>query len=423
MTNDRIRLIDAIEILDSRGNPTVAVRVELEDGSQGIARVPSGASTGAHEAVELRDGGPRYGGKGVRIAIRHVNEVIAPEILGLSARDQAGIDHRLLGLDGTEQKSRLGANALLGVSMAVTIAAAASAQLPLYRYLGGAQARTLPVPLLNVLNGGAHADNNVDIQEFMIVPAGAGTFSEALQMAAETYHALKALLKQQGLRTAVGDEGGFAPDLASDGAALDLLMEAIRQAGLKPGVDVALALDVAANELLQNQRYRVGQEEKDAGEMIQWYQSLVDQYPIVSIEDGLAEDDWAGWKALNEALGHRIQLVGDDLFVTNPQRIQRGLQEHVANAVLIKLNQIGTVSETLEAMRMTQRHGWRTVVSHRSGETEDTTIADLTVATNGGQIKTGAPARSERVAKYNRLLLIEADDSGLEFAGWEAFQR
>lgn len=421
--NDTIHLVHALEILDSRGNPTVAVRVVLEDGSEGIARVPSGASTGAHEAVELRDGGRRYGGKGVLSAVQHVNDVIQPRVAGMRATDQAGVDHRLLELDGTSQKSHLGANAILGVSMAVLHAASRAAHLPLYRYLGGNQARTLPVPLLNVLNGGAHADNNVDIQEFMIVPAGAGTFSEALQMAAETYHALKALMKKQGLRTAVGDEGGFAPDLGSDREALDLLMEAIRHAGLEPGQDVSLALDVAATELYRDGRYHVGQDVKDADGMIAWYQTLVDSYPIVSIEDGLSEDDWDGWKHLNQALGQRIQLVGDDLFVTNPVRIARGLEEHVANAVLIKLNQIGTVSETLEAMRMAQRRGWRAVVSHRSGETEDTTIADLTVATNSGQIKTGAPARSERVAKYNRLLFIEAEDSGLEYAGWEAFHR
>ncbi|NMP22148.1 phosphopyruvate hydratase [Sulfobacillus harzensis] len=421
--NDTIRQIQAVEILDSRGNPTVAVRVGLEDGTEAWARVPSGASTGAHEAVEVRDGGRRYGGKGVLNVIRHVNDVIAPVLLGQAAHHQDGIDQQLLELDGTQQKSRLGANALLGVSMAVMHAAAASFQQPLYRYLGGVQARTLPVPLLNVLNGGAHADNNVDIQEFMIVPAGAGTFSEAMQMASETYHALKGLLKERGLRTAVGDEGGFAPDLNGDREALDLLVEAIQRAGLRPGEDVALALDVAANELYHQGSYRLGDETKSADALIAWYQELIKAYPIVSLEDGLSEDDWDGWKHLNQALGQQIQLVGDDLFVTNPSRIQRGLDEDVANAVLIKLNQIGTVSETLEAMRMTARRGWRAVVSHRSGETEDTTIADLTVATNSGQIKTGAPARSERVAKYNRLLMIEAQDTGLEFAGWEAFRR
>ena len=420
--NDTIRLIQALEILDSRGNPTLAVRVELENGSEGLARVPSGASTGAHEAVELRDGGSRYRGRGVLKAVHHVNAVIGPRLVGQRAAEQAQIDHQLLELDGTLQKSRLGANALLGVSMAVLRAAAQSTRTPLYRYIGGTQAARLPVPLLNVLNGGAHADNNVDIQEFMIVPAGAPTFAEALRMAAETYQALKDSLKKRGLRTAVGDEGGFAPDLGSDREALDLLMEAIRAAGLEPGVDVALALDVAANELHHGDGYHIGGSVKDADGLIDWYTSLVNDYPIISIEDGLAEDDWQGWEVLGQSLGKRIQLVGDDLFVTNPSRIARGMELNVANAVLIKLNQIGTVSETLEAMRMTQRRGWNAVVSHRSGETEDTLIADLAVGTNCGQIKTGAPARSERVAKYNRLLVIEAQDSALEYAGWGAFQ-
>ncbi len=420
--NDTIRLIQALEILDSRGNPTLAVRVELDNGSEGLACVPSGASTGAHEAVELRDGGSRYHGRGVQQAVRHVNEIIGPYLVGQRAAEQAQIDNQLLQLDGTLQKSQLGANALLGVSMAVLRAAAQSLGTPLYRYIGGTQAARLPVPLLNVLNGGAHADNNVDIQEFMIVPAGAPTFAEALRMAAETYHALKDGLKKRGLRTAVGDEGGFAPDLGSDREALDLLMEAIRAVGLEPGVDVALALDVAANELYQDDGYHIGGAVKDAKGLIGWYESLVNDYPIVSIEDGLAEDDWHGWQVLSQSLGKRIQLVGDDLFVTNPSRIARGVELDVANAVLIKLNQIGTVSETLEAMRMTQRRGWNAVVSHRSGETEDTLIADLAVGTNCGQIKTGAPARSERVAKYNRLLLIEEQDSALEYAGWGAFQ-
>ncbi|MCY0879013.1 MAG: phosphopyruvate hydratase [Firmicutes bacterium] len=420
---DTITHIQAIEILDSRGNPTVAVRVLLEDGSEGLARVPSGASTGAHEAVELRDGGARYGGKGVLTAVRHVNEVIAPRLIGQRAAWQRDIDQQMIQLDGTWQKGKLGANAILGVSMAVLRAAAASAGVPLYRYIGGVKASRLPVPLLNVLNGGAHADNNVDIQEFMIVPAGAPTFSDAIRMAAETYQALKAQLKKRGLRTAVGDEGGFAPDLDNDREALDLLIAAMADAGLTPGVDMGLALDVAATELYRDGRYQLGGQEREAGELIEWYQSLVEAYPIVSIEDGLAEDDWAGWAQLNARLGSRIQLVGDDLFVTNPDRIQQGIEQNVANAVLIKLNQIGTVSETLEAMRLAEQRGWRTIVSHRSGETEDTTIADLTVGTNSGQIKTGAPARSERVAKYNRLLFIEADDAGLEYAGWEAFRR
>ncbi|MCY0898191.1 MAG: phosphopyruvate hydratase [Firmicutes bacterium] len=420
---DTIKSIQAIEILDSRGNPTVAVRVLLEDGSEGVARVPSGASTGAHEAVELRDGGGRYGGKGVLTAVRHVNDVIAPRLVGQRASWQRDIDQQLIQLDGTRQKAKLGANAILGVSMAVMQAAAASYGLPLYRYLGGVKADRLPVPLLNVLNGGAHADNNVDIQEFMIVPAGAPTFSDAVRMASEVYHALKAELKKRGLRTAVGDEGGFAPDLKDNREALDLLMSAMADAGITPGVDMGLALDVAATELYRDGQYVLGGQPHSVAQLIDWYQSLVDAYPIVSIEDGLAEDDWAGWAELNARLGSRIQLVGDDLFVTNPERIQRGIEENVANAVLIKLNQIGTVSETLEAMRMTDQRGWRTVVSHRSGETEDTTIADLTVGANSGQIKTGAPARSERVAKYNRLLFIEADDAGLEYAGWEAFRR
>lgn len=423
MMNDTIRSVQAFEILDSRGNPTLTVRMTLEDGTEAFASVPSGASTGIHEAVELRDGGARFQGKGVQTAVRHVNEIIAPQVVGMSAGDQADVDHVLQSLDGTMQKSRLGANALLGVSMAALRAAAVSRRVPLYRYIGGAQATTLPVPLLNVLNGGAHADNNVDIQEFMIVPAGAGTFSEAMRMASETYHALKALLKSQGLRTAVGDEGGFAPDLRSDTEALDLLLKAIQTAGLEAGKDIVLALDVAASELYREGTYHVGGESKTAKDMVEWYRTLVEAYPIVSIEDGLAEDDWAGWSDLRQQLGDRIQLVGDDLFVTNPTRIVRGIEENVANAVLIKLNQIGTVSETLEAIHRTHRAGWQAIVSHRSGETEDTTIADLTVGVNGTQIKTGAPARSERVAKYNRLLLIEADDPSLEYAGWEAFHR
>ena len=421
--NDVIRNVHASEILDSRGNPTVLVRVGLEDGSEGRACVPSGASTGAHEAVELRDGGRRYGGKGVLKAVQHVNEVIAPRVLGWSASRQTDVDHIMGELDGTAQKARLGANAILGVSMALSRAAAQSSKMPLYRYLGGARARRLPVPLLNVINGGAHADNNVDIQEFMIVPAGATTFSEALRMASETYHSLKALLKRRGLRTAVGDEGGFAPDLDSDVEALDLLMEAITEAGLEPGTDMALAIDVAANELYANGAYSLGGQTKTAEQLVQWYESLVASYPIVSIEDGLAEDDWEGWSGLNSALGQKVQLVGDDLFVTNPDRIVRGIAQNVANAVLIKLNQIGTLSETLEAIRVAQQQGWSAIISHRSGETEDTTIADLAVATNAGQIKTGAPARSERVAKYNRLLLIESDDPALEYSGWEAFRR
>ncbi len=421
--NDTIRNLQAIEILDSRGNPTLMVRAQLEDGSEGVARIPSGASTGAHEAVELRDGGRRYGGRGVLKAIRHIREVIAPQLLGQPASRQADIDHVMTLLDGTLQKSHLGANTILGVSMAVMQAAAASVRLPLYRYIGGVQARKLPVPFLNVINGGRHADNNVDIQEFMIVPVGASTFPEAMQMASETYHALKAQLKRQGLRTAVGDEGGFAPDLNGDARALDVLIQSIEDAGLEPGVDMVLAIDVAATEIYREGAYFLGGKPHSAEQLTAWYQTLIDTYPIVSIEDGLGEDDWDGWKALRQELGGRVQLVGDDIFVTNTDRIARGIEENTANAVLIKLNQIGTVTETLEAIAMTQRHGWSAVVSHRSGETEDTTIADLTVATNAGQIKTGAPARSERVAKYNRLLEIAADDTELEYAGWEAFQR
>jgi enolase len=420
---DTITEVRAYEILDSRGTPTLAVRVRLEDGSEGLGQVPSGASTGRHEAVELRDGASRYGGKGVQMARRHVEEVLAPLVRGRPAHDQAGLDAALVAADGDPQKARLGANAILGVSMAVARAAAAAAGLPLYRYLGGARAARLPVPLLNVINGGVHADNNLDVQEFMLVPLGAPDFPEAIRMAAETYAALKARLHALGLRTAVGDEGGFAPDLPSDEHALDLLVEAIRAAGLEPGRDVALALDVAASELYADGRYRLRGRMVEPSELIRWYAGLLDRFPIVSLEDGLAEDDWAGWKALREALGSRIQLVGDDLFVTNPERIRRGIREGVANAVLIKLNQIGTVSETFDAIRITQEAGWRAVISHRSGETEDTMVADLAVAVNAGQIKTGAPARGERVAKYNRLLMLAADDPSLGYAGADAFAR
>lgn len=417
-----IESVRAHEILDSRGNPTLAVRLTCRGGTTVWSRVPSGASTGAHEAVELRDGGDRYLGKGVKTAVAHVNDTIAPAVEGLSVLDTRPIDQLLRDLDGSPQKARLGANAILGVSMAVLLAASDVSGLPLYRFIGGAGAGILPVPQLNVLNGGAHADNNVDIQEFMLVPAGAERFSEGLRMAVQTYHTLKEILKDRGFRTAVGDEGGFAPDLDDDRAALDLLMEAIEKAGFKPGEDIALALDVAASELYREGSYRLGKETRTSAEIIDFYQDLVDAYPIVSIEDGLAEDDWEGWKALAARLGSRIQLVGDDLFVTNPSRIQRGIEEETANAVLIKLNQIGTVAETLDAIRMTQANGWHAIVSHRSGETEDTTIADLAVGTNAGQIKTGAPARSERVAKYNRLLVIEEEDHGLRYAGWEAFR-
>jgi enolase len=422
-SEDRIAAVRAYEILDSRGQPTLAVRVVLEDGHEGLARVPAGASTGAHEAVELRDGGSRYGGKGVQRAVDHVERVLGPGVVGLSAADQTALDRSLVAMDGDPQKARLGANALLGVSLAVARARAEQLGVPLYRHLGGQWARTLPVPLLNVLNGGVHADNNLDIQEFMLVPWGASRFSEAMRMAAEVYMALKARLKGRHLRTAVGDEGGFAPDLADDREALDLLVEAIGDAGLTPGEEVALAVDVAASELYADGRYRVGGRTYTADELVGWYEELVNHYPLVMLEDGLAEDDWEGWRGLTARLGARIQLVGDDVFVTNPTRVRRGIAERSANAVLIKLNQIGTVTETLETMQLAQRAGWGTIVSHRSGETEDTSIADLAVATNAGQIKTGAPARGERVAKYNRLLMMEADDPQLTYAGREAFRR
>ncbi len=420
-----IQAISAYEILDSRGNPTVSVCLTLRDGATVWSRVPSGASTGAHEAVELRDGGTRYQGKGVQEAIAHVNQQLGPALVGQDVLDMRPIDQIMLDLDGTQQKSKFGANAILGVSLAVLLAASRVSGQPLYRHLGGTRASKIPVPQLNVLNGGAHADNNVDIQEFMLVPAGASSFREALRMATETYHALKSILKDKGFRTAIGDEGGFAPDLESDRQALDLLLEAIAKAGYEPGREIGLALDVAANELWseQDQAYHFGQANQTSKDMIEFYADLIAHYPIVSIEDGLAEDDWSGWKALTDKLGAQVQLVGDDLFVTNPERIARGIEEGSANAVLIKLNQIGTVSETLDAIRMTQDNGWRTIISHRSGETEDTTIADLAVAVNAGQIKTGAPARSERGAKYNRLLIIEALDPGLSYAGWGAFRR
>jgi len=422
-SEDRIAAVRAYEILDSRGQPTVAVRVVLEDGHEGLARVPAGASTGIHEAVEVRDGGSRYGGKGVKRAVEHVERVLGPGVVGMSAADQAALDRALIAMDGDPQKARLGANAILGVSLAAARARAAQLGVPLYRHLGGQRARTLPVPLLNVLNGGVHADNNLDIQEFMLVPWGASRFGEAVRMAAEVYMALKARLKGLHLRTAVGDEGGFAPDLGDDREALDLLVAAIGDAGLTPGEEVALAVDVAASELYADGHYRIGGRTYSAEELVGWYEELAKQYPLVLLEDGLAEDDWAGWRVLTERLGTRLQLVGDDLFVTNPDRVRRGIAEGSANAVLVKLNQIGTLTETLETIEVAQRAGWATIVSHRSGETEDTTIADLAVATNAGQIKTGAPARSERVAKYNRLLLIEADDPQLTYAGREAFHR
>jgi enolase len=419
-----IEALAAREILDSRGNPTVEVEVLLDDGSVGRAAVPSGASTGAFEAVEKRDGGERYGGKGVAKAIAAVEDEIGPEILGYEATEQRLVDQALCDLDGTPDKSRFGANAVLGVSLAVARAAADASELPLYRYVGGSHAHLLPVPMMNILNGGAHADTTVDIQEFMIAPIGATTFSEALRMGAEVYHALKAVLKGRGLATGLGDEGGFAPDLPANREALDLILEAIGKAGYTPGRDVALALDVAATEFLADGSYRFEGGTRSADEMTAYYDELVGTYPIVSIEDPLAEDDWDGWQRLTAVLGARVQLVGDDLFVTNPRRLERGLELQTANALLVKVNQIGTLSETLDAVDLAHRNGYRCVMSHRSGETEDTTIADLSVATNCGQIKTGAPARSERVAKYNQLLRIEEDlEDAARYAGAGAFPR
>ena len=411
--------IHAREILDSRGNPTVEVEVVLESGGFGRAAVPSGASTGTREAVELRDGdGKRYGGKGVRRAVTNVIEVIAPELDGMEATEQAAVDRALLELDGTPNKSALGANALLGVSLAVARAAADESGLSLYQYLGGAGARLLPVPLMNILNGGVHADNGLDIQEFMLVPAGAQNFSEALRMGAEVFHALKGLLRDKGLSTGVGDEGGFAPALGSNTAPLDLLMQAIERAGYRPGEDALIALDPAASEFFHGGRYRFRAEgkERTPEEMIAFYESLLDRYPLCSIEDGLAEQDWDGWVALTRRLGSRIQLVGDDIFVTNPTILAEGIKKGVANAILIKVNQIGTLTETLEAVELAKRAGYGTVISHRSGETDDAFIADLAVAVNAGQIKTGSLARGERTAKYNQLLRIE-EELG-EAASW-----
>ncbi len=397
-------------MLDSRGNPTVEVVVGLESGAEGRAIVPSGASTGEHEAVELRDGDDRYGGKGVRGAVENVNGELADAILGLDGLDQRLIDGELIGVDGTDNKGRLGANALLGVSLAVAHAAAAELELPLYRYVGGPNAHVLPVPMMNVVNGGVHADNNVDLQEFMVMPVGAPSFSEALRWGVETYHALKALLQERKLSTAVGDEGGFAPDLSSNEDAIRILVEAIERAGYTPGEDIAIALDPATSELYEDGAYHLASEDRvlSPEDMAGFWVDLVDRYPIVSIEDGMAEDDWEGWAALTAALGDRVQLVGDDLFVTNVERLARGIEAGVANSILVKVNQIGTLTETLETVDLATRRGYTSVMSHRSGETEDTTIADLAVATGCGQIKSGAPARSDRVAKYNRLLRIEA---------------
>ncbi|MBI4505581.1 MAG: phosphopyruvate hydratase [Chloroflexi bacterium] len=419
-----IERITAREILDSRGNPTVEVEVELDEGSRGRAAVPSGASTGSHEALELRDGdATRYGGKGVLQAVRNVSEVISEELIGFDALAQAALDAKLCALDGTPTKSRLGANAILGVSLATAHAAAAWSGLPLYRYVGGVTATTLPVPMFNILNGGRHAVDSTDFQEFMVMPAGAPSFREALRWGAEVYHALRAVLRAQGHAVNVGDEGGFAPSLRSNREAVEVILAAIERTGLRPGADVALALDVAASELHRAGVYELARESRrlSSDELIAFYDEWVAQYPIVSIEDGLAEDDWAGWARLCEQLGHRVQLVGDDLLVTNVARIERAIRERAASSLLCKVNQIGTLSETLAAVAMAQRAGWTVVMSHRSGETEDTTIADLAVATSCGQIKTGAPARSERVVKYNRLLRIEDElGAAARYAGWSA---
>jgi enolase len=415
----------AREIMDSRGNPTVEVDVVLEDGSLGRAAVPSGASTGMYEAVELRDGDKgRYLGKGVLKAVENVNSIIAPELIGMDALDQVGIDETMLELDGTPNKGKLGANAILGVSMAVAKAAAAALGVSLYQYLGGFNAKQLPVPMMNILNGGQHADNNVDIQEFMVMPVGATSFAEALRMGAEVYHSLKSVLKGRGLSTAIGDEGGFAPNLASNEQALEVIIEAIEKAGYKPGEQIALALDVASSEMFKDGKYHLEGEGlvKTAAEMVDFYSALVEKYPIISIEDGMAEDDWEGWTLITERLGGKIQLVGDDLFVTNTERLSRGIEVKVANSILVKVNQIGTLTETFDTMEMAKRAGYTCVVSHRSGETEDATIADIAVAVNAGQIKTGAPARTDRIAKYNQLLRIEEElGSTARYLGRQVF--
>ncbi|TMR21623.1 phosphopyruvate hydratase [Nonomuraea turkmeniaca] len=419
-----IEVVYAREILDSRGNPTVEVEVVLDDGSTGRAAVPSGASTGQFEAVELRDGGKRYGGKGVEKAVLAVTDEISEEINGIEAEDQRIIDQIMIDLDRTPNKSKLGANAILGVSLAVAKAAADSADLPLFRYLGGPNAHVLPVPMMNILNGGAHADTNVDIQEFMIAPIGAETFREAVRMGTEVYHALKSVLKEKGYATGLGDEGGFAPNLPSNRDALDLILVAIERAGYTPGEDIALALDVAASEFHNDGVYTIDGKGLSAAELIAFYEDLVANYPLVSIEDPLNEEDWEGWKAITASLGDKVQLVGDDLFVTNPERLERGIKDGAANALLVKVNQIGTLSETLDAVDLAHRSGYKCMMSHRSGETEDTTIADLAVAVNCGQIKTGAPARSDRVAKYNQLLRIEELlDDAARYAGRAAFPR
>jgi enolase len=419
-----IEAIHARQILDSRGNPTLEVEVALDDGTVAKAGVPSGASTGAFEAVELRDGGSEYGGKGVGRAVQNVIDEIQPELLGHEVDDQRLIDQAMIDLDRTPDKSRLGANAIVGVSMAVARAGAESSGLPLFRYLGGPNAHVLPVPLMNILNGGAHADNNVDIQEFMIIPVGAATFSEALRWGAEVYQALKSVVKQRGLSTGIGDEGGFAPDLEHNRAALDLIVEAIGKAGFSPGPDVALAIDAAATEFYSDGTYSFDGQPRTAAEMTAIYADWLDAYPIASLEDPLAEEDWAGWQQLTADVGDRVQIVGDDLFVTNPERIRRGIAAHAANSLLVKLNQIGSVTETLDAVSLAHRAGFSCVISHRSGETDDTTISDLAVATDCGQIKTGAPARGERVAKYNQLLRIEELlGDAASYAGAGAFPR
>jgi enolase len=419
-----IDFVTACEILDSRGNPTVEVEVGLSDGNIARAGVPSGASTGAFEAHELRDGEKRYGGKGVLKAVKAIETVIAPKVKGMDSKNQRQIDQVMIDLDGTPTKSKLGANAILGVSLAVAGASAQSAQEPLFKYLGGKDANLLPVPMMNILNGGAHADTDVEIQEFMIAPIGFKTFSDALQGGVEVYHALKSVLKSKKLATGLGDEGGFAPQLPNNRAALDLILEAVVKAGFKPGEEIALALDVAATEFYKDGKYSFEGEQRSSEWMAEYYSKLVNDYPLVSIEDGMNEEDWAGWKHLTDVVGSKVQLVGDDLFVTNPVRLQRGISESTANALLVKVNQIGSLTETLDAVKLAQENKFATMMSHRSGETEDTTIADLAVATKGGQIKTGAPARGERVAKYNQLLRIEKLlGSSAVYAGRSAFPR
>ena len=419
-----IKEVKAREILDSRGNPTVEVEVKLDNSIIGRAAVPSGASTGAFEAAELRDGGKRYLGKGVQIAIKNVNEKLAPLVIGLKAEDQRNLDEQMIKLDGTKNKSSLGANAILGVSLATARAGANSANQSLFKYLGGSDAKTLPVPMMNILNGGAHADTNVDIQEFMVAPIGAGTFKESLRWGAEIYHSLKSVLKKKGLATSIGDEGGFAPNLASNRAALDLILEAVELAGFKAGSEIALAMDVAATEFFDNGSYKFEGKQLTSDQMITYYSDLVAAYPLLSIEDPLDENDWDGWAKLTAQLGDKIQIVGDDLFVTNPERLLRGIESKTANALLVKVNQIGTLTETIDAVNLAHKSNYRSMMSHRSGETEDTTIADLAVALNCGQIKTGAPARSERVAKYNQLLRIEEElAADAIYAGSSAFPR